>query len=308
LGETRTLFKLAGKADGPTLRGGDLETSVNISAVSEFARYRGEAVENDKYIKENFKSGRKNDRTVAGGFDLVLLKRTEVSLSGSSFGDTVSASSGGRLAIGQWFFGDQLRFGVQGQKIIQKRPEQSFLDTDGVTVNLGSRVITDVGGVSIKAIMNPTTIVTADYNRVVSTNRPVLHAYAGGIRQFFPGCECAVHGEAARVINLGQISTNTSNGELVGTQFSIAYLQSLPGNVNGRLGYRYAREDEYKRAYADHLVFGADSYSAAVSKEMTGGLVGGAIKSLTADLAVNRYIQNDAGSATTMELGAAVKF
>jgi hypothetical protein len=110
------------------------------------------------------------------------------------------------------------------------------------------------------------------------------------------------------VINLGKLNTNMSAGELTGSQFTVSYLQSLWPKAHGRVAYRYAREDEFTRAYEDHLVFGADSYVAALSHELDGVVIGDSERTVLLDVAATRYLHNKEGSATTLELGGSVKF
>lgn len=305
-GETRSMFKLSGRADAPVMMSGNLQSSFNLSAVAENARFKREAYASDDYIKKNFSSGQKSDRSVDGGFDWIYTKRTELSIGATRASDSVTTTEGGRASIGQWFLGDQLRVGVSAQRFFTSRPKTTPLDKDAVTLNPNAKLATEVLGTSLKVILNPTTIVTADYGYVENTDRPPLSSYALGVRQFLPTCACAVHGDFARVINLGKLNTNMTTGELTGTQWGVAYLQTLPGNLHGRIGYRYAREDEFTRAYQDHLVFGADSYTGALSKEVQGGDV--LPKPMTFDMALTRYVHNAAGSATTVEMGAGMKF
>lgn len=307
-GESRALFKFSGRADAPASYAGSLQTALNVSVTTERARYAGEAFADDDYIKKNFESGKKSDNLFDGSIDLVFNKRTELSLGGASSSDTVTKSQSGRMSLGQWLFGDQLRVGVAAQRSFTKRPKTTPLDKDAVTLTPSPKIVTESIGPSVKAILNPTTIISGDYSYVKSTDRPVLRSYNVGVKQFFPGCACAVHGEAGRTINLGDLNTNMTTGELTGTQFSLAYLQTLPGNAHGRLAYRYAREDEYTRAYRDHLVFGADSYTATVAKEFQAGVSDGPQRPLMVDLSMTRYLHNDAGSATTIEMGAGLKF
>jgi hypothetical protein len=303
-GESRSLLKVSGRVDAPQAMSGNLQTSFNMSASSELASYEGQAVTENDYIKKNFTSGRKTDSSMDGGIDWIYGKRSEVSVGASRLSDSVTVSQGVRGSLGQWLFGDQLRVGFSAQRLSTTRPGSTPLDKDAVTLTPSSRLETTVYGTSIKSILNPTTIVTADVASVISTDRPPLQSYAAGLKQFFPDCSCAVHADAGRVINLGKLTTNMTTGELTAVQWSLAYLQTFPGQLHGRLGYRYAREDEFTRAYQDHLVFGADSYSGALSKDVVGLLQ----QPVTLDLAMTRYVHNSAGSATTVEMGAGVKF
>jgi hypothetical protein len=296
------MAKLTGRADAPAFASGDGQLSLSVSAQSETIK------NNDKYMQTHFEHGIRRETSFSADVLTTLAKRSEVSLGGSVSGDTVTRSKSGRASFGQWFLGDQLRVGVAGSNSVIERPKDSFLDYDSATVALVPRVESSSGSINLKAILNPRTIASGDYTVVRSSERPLLRSWSVGLKQFIDQCDCAVHGEAARVINLGKLDTTMSVGELTGTQFTVAYLQSLWKNAHSRLSYRYAREDEFTRAYGDHLVFGADSYVAGLSQELDNVTVAGAARPVLLDVAATRYIHNRAGAATTVELGGSVKF
>jgi hypothetical protein len=301
-GESRVMAKFSGRAEAPAFAGGDGQASLSLSAQSETIKA------DDKYMQTHFEQGIR--RETSFGVDLLttLAKRSEVSLGASVAGDTVTRSKSARASFGQWFLGDQLRVGIAGSNSVTERPIDSFLDYDSVTVNLPPRVVASSGSINLKAILNPRTIASGDYTLVSSSERPLLRSWSVGLKQFIDSCECALHGEAGRVINLGKLDTRMSVGELTGTQFTVAYLQSLWKNAHSRLSYRYAREDEFTRAYGDHLIFGADSYVAGLSQELDNVMVAGDARPVLLDVAATRYIHNQAGAATTVEIGGSVKF
>ena len=305
-GESRSMAKLDGRADLWPMMSGDLQTYISINAAFERVRFENPA--DSKYMSTNFPEGRRLDRNV--GFDNAWTyeKRTELSFGGAVSGDGVTKTTTKRVSLGQWTAGDQLRFGVFGATSETKRPTDSFLDYDSETIDLKGRVISQTVGTAIKAILNPSTIVTAEVSSVRSTERPNLHAWAAGIRQFVSPCDCAFHGDVSRAVNLGKLDTNMANGELTGLQWTAAYLQSFGSRTQARVAYRFAREDEYTRAYGDHLVFGADSYTAALTHEIPNARMQGAERPLLLDVAATRYIHNKGGAATTLEAGAGVKF
>jgi hypothetical protein len=301
-GESRTMVRFLGRADVPSFAGGDGVFALSLSAQSENVK------SDDSYTTKNFDNGRRVDRNLGIDGSLTWAKRTELTLGGAAAGDSVSKTWSARAGLGQWLLGDQLRIGLNAASSKTSRPADSFLDYDSSTVNILPEASSVTGAINIKAILNPKTTVSADYVVANSSERPLLHAWSAGIKQYFDACDCAVHGDLGRVINLGKLNTNMSAGELTGSQVSISYLQTLWSKAHGRLAYRYAREDEFTRAYEDHLVFGADSYVAALSQELPGDLVGGGDKAVLLDLAATRYLHNKAGSASTVELGGSVKF
>lgn len=301
-GEERTMAKVVGKVDAPIMADGDLAMSFVLVAQSEDIR------SNDKYTNANFQGSRRRNNSLGLDNSLTLMKRTELSIGGTRSWDSITSMTSMRFGVGHWFLGDQLRIGVFGADFKTIRPIDSFLDYDSVTINLRPEVTSASAGFNLKAILNPKTILTGDYSVTRSSERPILRAWAIGIKQYFDNCDCAVHGDAARIINLGKLDTNMANGELTGSQWTLAYLQSLYSKAHARIAYRYAREDEFTRAYGDHLVFGADSYVAAFSQELEGINIGGLERTMLVDVAATRYIHNKSGSATTLEFGGSVKF
>lgn len=301
-GEERTMAKMVGKVDAPVLAGGDLAMSFAVAAQSEDIR------SNDKYTDANFQGSRRRNHSLGLDQSLTLMKRAEFSFGGTRSWDSITSVTSLRFSVGHWFLGDQLRVGVFGTNSRTIRPIESFLDYDSVTINLRPEVITASAGINLKAVLNPKTILTGDYSVARSSERPILRAWAIGMKQYFDGCDCAVHGDAARIINLGKLDTTMANGELTGSQWTLAYLQSVWNKAHTRIAYRYAREDEFTRAYGDHLVFGADSYVASFSQELEGINIGGLERTMLVDVAATRYIHNKSGSATTVEFGGSVKF
>ncbi len=305
-GESRSMAKINGRADVPAMASGEVQSSLSINATIEGVSIEGD--EKNEYMKKHFPTGQRLDQNFGLDSDWTFSKTSNFTFGGSVSGDGVVKTTSKRASAGQWLFADQLRVGVYGSTSETKRPEAGFLDYDSVTLVFKSRTVANTGGLSLKAILNPTTIVTADYASVQSTDRPHLQSWAAGVREFIAACECSVHGDVARVINLGALNTNMSTGQLMGTQATVSYLQSLWKDGHGRLAYRYAREDEYTRAYNDHLAFGSDSFTAAVSHEFQKARIGGHDRPLLMDLAATRYLDNASFSGTTMELGATVKF
>jgi hypothetical protein len=224
------MAKLDGRADLWPMMSGDLQANISINAAFERVRFENPA--DSKYMSTNFPEGRRLDRNV--GFDNAWTyeKRTELSFGGAVSGDGVTKTTTKRVSLGQWTAGDQLRFGVFGATSETKRPTDSFLDYDSETIDLKGRVISQTVGTAIKAILNPSTIVTAEVSSVRSTERPNLHAWAAGIRQFVSPCDCAFHGDVSRAVNLGKLDTNMANGELTGLQWTIL-ARAIQGHWHG---------------------------------------------------------------------------
>ncbi len=302
-GESRSMARLTGRGNLPAMLSGDVTSDLVLSGSIETLRSDAAAFDDNAYMKENFPGHVRYERNVGVDSEWTFAKRTDFAVGGGMSGDGVTKSKTKRGSVGQWFLGDQLRLGFAGSATETTRPAAQILDTDYTRLDIRPDVRSTSTGVSAKAILNPTTIVNADYTQVRSTDRPALHAWNAGVREHIVSCDCAVHGDVGRVINIGAINTNMTDGELTGTQWGLAYLQTLWAEGHFRLGYRFAREDEYTRAYGDHLVFGSDSYTAAISHEISGETT----KTLI-DVAATRYIRNKNGTGTALEMGAAVKF
>ena len=305
-GESRSMARVLGRVEAPKILSGELQAGLSINASVERLRYEDDA--KPDYMKKNFDSNQRIDQSFSFDNDWTLAKRTEVTVGASFSGDGVTSSQSRRSSLGQWMLNDQLRLGLAVSSSETRRPRNEIVDYDSSTIALKPRVISNSAGVLFKAILNPTTMVNGDYNQVLSTDRPRLHSWSAGVKQYIPPCDCAVHADVGRVINLGDLNTNMSSGELTGSQWSLSYLQTLAPQTHSRISYRFAREDEFTRAYQEHLVFGSDSYTAAVSHEFQKTRIAGAERPLLMDLAATRYIDNRGSAATTMEMGAGVKF
>jgi hypothetical protein len=305
-GESRSMAKISGRADVPEMASGAVQSSLTINANVERVQVKG--IASNEYMKKHFPTGQRVDQNFGMESDWTFSKTSNLAFGGSISGDGVVKTTSKRASVGQWLLGDQLRVGVYGSSTETKRPESGFLDYDSVTLVFKPRVVANTAGVSLKGILNPTTIVTGDYSNLQSTDRPPLQSWAIGARQYIPVCECSVHGDVARVINLGALNSNMSAGQLTGTQATASFLQALWKDGHGRIAYRYAREDEYTRAYNDHLAFGSDSFTAAISHEFQNARIHGKERPLLVDVAATRYLDNKHLTGTTMEMGAAVKF
>ncbi len=302
-GESRRMLRATGRADFPAFVAGDVTAYLSLNAAGERVHVDGEAFEENEYMRSNFSGRERIDRSVGVDHGWVMSKRTDVTIGYSVATDTVTTSKTMRAAAGQWFMGDQLRLGLSYAATGTRRPQARILDTDYTGINIRPQVTSRASGLNVKGILNPTTIVTGDYTHVQSSDRPVLHAWNLSVRKYEPVCDCAVHLEGGRVINIGALNTNMSDGELTGSQWGAAFLPTLWRGGHARLAYRYAREDEFTRAYGDHLVFGSDQYALGISQEFQGDG-----RTTLIDFGATRYIRNRYGTASALEAGASIKF
>jgi hypothetical protein len=158
----------------------------------------------------------------------------------------------------------------------------------------------------LKHLATPTLVWGASYTRVESEDRPRLDAYAANIRKYLPEVSSAIHGSAARLINTGEVSTNTSIGSLAGVQAELAFLKELWKGAASRISYRYVREDEETRAFGDHIIYGSDNYSAGFTQDLKRGTI--SQYPTTVNVAVTRSISNSETHATSGEAGLGMKF
>jgi hypothetical protein len=302
-GEARSMLRATGRADLPAMSSGEMQSSLVVNAAMESVRVDGEAYEGNEYMKTNFSDHQRLDRSIGIDSEWIISKRTDFTVGYSVTSDTVTTSRTARAAAGQWFFGDQLRLGLSYAATQTRRPAARILDTDYTGINIRPRVTSRAWGVNVKGILNPTTIMSGESIRIFSSDRPVLNAWSMSVRKYFESCDCAFHVDGGRVINIGALNTNMSDGELTGSQWGLAFLPTLWKSGHARLAYRYAREDEFTRAYGDHLVFGSDQYAVAISQEFQGDGV-----TTLLDFGVTRYIRNRNGTAMALESGASIKF
>jgi hypothetical protein len=265
-----------------------------------------EDISEDKYMSESFPEGFRSQRSVNLSTSHTFDKLTDFRFGGGVTSDLRTKSRNWSSGIGHWWFHETIQTNIDFSRTVVDRPYSYILDYDAETIDLPAHVNSGGGSLSFKHLATPTTMWGGAYARVESSDRPRLDSYSLMIRQYIPVLTASVQGNAARLLNTGPVGLETATGSLAGVQFEFAVMKSLWDGASGRAGYRYAREDEFTRAYGDHLVQGSDSYSLGISQDIKKGVL--ADRALTVSANGTRYITNIGVAATLGEAGLSVKF
>jgi hypothetical protein len=291
VGESRQLYQLEGILE--PLPSQQLALSANVESVRRDDQ-------DDVYMQDHFPEGRREKRGVSGFAKQTWFKLNETREQAAWQSDGVTTTKSYSFGVSRWVFQETLQLGVDGTRYETDRPESSILDYDGEQVVMGPQVTSNVFAVSSKWLATSTTIILAEYDRVYTDERPPLYGYKLGVRQFIPSWEAAVHSSVTRVINLGDLSKESNDGELSGWAADIAFLKTLWKEAYARVGYRFYREDEFTRAYGDHQVFASDSASCGF---VTPVPLLDSKKQIRLSANYTRYISNNAVNAQVGELG-----
>lgn len=304
-GESRSEGSVAGTLEsGPYGSTGISSASYTVSGSKE--RIVVDEVGQDKYLEEYFPDGVREQNTVGLSTTHTFKKLTDLRLGGLWSSDSETTSKTWSAGLGHWWFHDSIQTNLDVSRTQTNRPSSAILDYDAETVLLAPSVSNGGATLSVKHLATPTTVWSAGYTRVEASDRPRLDAYRVALRQFIPPATASVHTSLTRIINTGPVTTETTSGSLAGLQAEIAFLKSLWQGAAARLGYRYAREDEETRAYGDHLVYGADSYTLGFTQDVKKGVV--TDHAFTVRATATRYITNRGVSASLGEAGMAVRF
>ncbi len=303
-GETRSAAALGGSItqkpmfDGALSSGSyDLQAGVEQISVKD--------ISHDKYMGEYFQNGVRENRSASLNTTQTIRKLTDLRLGANWLSDTVTTTRSASGGMGHWWFHDTIQTNIDVSKTETNGPTVTILDLDSEAINLGPKVSSGGGTFSVKHLATPTTIWGASWTRIDATDRPVLNAYGLNGKQFIPAWSAAIHGSISRIINTGTIENTTSSGSLTGTQSEWAFLKTLWDGAAARVAYRFVREDEQTRAYGDHLLYGADSYSLGMTQDIKKGVISD--RPLQAHVVATRYISN-AGGAFLGEAGLTTKF
>ncbi|MCX6119821.1 MAG: hypothetical protein NT027_19980 [Proteobacteria bacterium] len=304
-GESRVAGGLTGAIEaGAYGDSGVTSASYTIDASLESIRYKD--ISKNDYMLEFFPSGLKEQQSVSIGTSHTISKINDLRAGGTYSTDSISDSKSWNLGLGRWWFQDSFQTNIDVSQTITSRPSDSILDTDFQLIELGPKVSSRGASLSFKHLATTTTVWGGSYTRVISSDRPRLDAYAVNVRQFIPSVKGAIHAMAARLINTGAVSTDTTLGSLAGVQAEIAILKEIVAGTNTRVGYRYVREDEQSRAYGDHLIYGADNYSWGVTQDIKKNEF--LPRPTVAHFSATRSIANSGIGSTTGEAGLSTKF
>lgn len=280
----------------------------NFQLLLQRDQYRLESMEERKYEEEIYGSSFRVNNTATLGANQTWDKITETRVMGSyqTDGEVRARSFSGGAS--QWLNHETVRLSFDVSRTIVERPLFAILDFDSETVAEPTLATSTGASVGLRHLATPTTIVDYGTSRVESVGRPASQSGTVAVRQFLPPLRGALHAGALRALNRGYISNDTTYGQVDAVSYDAAYLQNLWRGALARVGYRYYKEDETTRAYADEKVFGSDTISAGLSQELPKGAVDGLSQPLTVEISGARYLTNTGIAATTGELGVTARF
>jgi hypothetical protein len=263
-------------------------------------------ISKNNYMLENFPLARREQQTIGLTTSHTIKKLTDVRAGASWSTDQVTFTRSVSGGMGHWWHDDTVQTNVDFSQTSTNRPSDSILDNDFQTVTVASKMASRGATFSVKHLATPTTVWNAGFTRILSSERPRLDAYSVQVKQFIPSITGAVHVSGARLINTGEIGTDTTLGSMTGTQAEVAILKEIVTGTNARASYRYCREDEETRAFGDHLVFGSDSYSLGLTQDIKKGEL--TSRPMTLSVVGTRYLSNADFGAFSAEAGLATKF
>jgi hypothetical protein len=208
----------------------------------------------------------------------------------------------------QWIFGETVRISYDLSRTVVEQPEFRFLDYDSKEVG-NPPIVSSVGStVAVRHLASTTTIMDYSASRIENENRPATNAGTVGLREFVPTLDAAVHVNVNRSYNRGYIGTDTTYGQVDAWSFETAWLQTLWQGASGRMSYRYYKEDETTRAYADEKIFGSDMYSVSFIQRLGKKSVDNVNVPLQLEAGAAKYLTNVGIAANSYEMGVTAKF
>lgn len=282
-------------------------SNYGINATRDYYQNKRAADEDSKNERQLYQGGQRVNDSFSTNIAQTWSRLTETRILGAvSKDETVSAKTAG-LGVGRWFVHEVLQVNVDVSRTFVEKPPQETLDLDAEVITLPANVDATGTTLGIKHLATSKTIANYSYTQVLATDRPPAHTMAAGVRQFIAPLNGALHGNLARMLNRGPVSTETKKGEAAAWQGEIAYLQNLWQGARVRLGYRAYVEDEVTRASQSEKTYGSDTVSLnAVQEIPKGALAGG--RPMSVEAGASRYVNNDRVSANTYEMGLAAQF
>jgi hypothetical protein len=253
---------------------------------------------------ENFRE--QNIFTLSTGQTWEKVTDTRVSATFQS-DDKVTARSVSAGAS-QWIFGETVRVSYDLSRTVVEQPEFRFLDYDSQEVGNPPNVSSVGSTVGVRHLASTTTIMDYSVSRIENENRPATNSGTVALREFVPTLDAAVHINVNRSYNRGYIGTDTTYGQVDAWSFETAWLQTLWKGASGRMSYRYYKEDETTRAYADEKVFGSDLYSVSFIQHLGKKAVDNLNVPLQLEVGAAKYLANVGVAANSYEMGVTAKF
>jgi hypothetical protein len=255
----------------------------------------------DQFSRDVYGTGASKVDSFSLSATRTFAKLTDLTLSGSGAFREGGRSTGGGINVSHWFFHETFRAGLDVSRTFVNQPALAFLDYDSELITPKTETTSSAATVTLRHLATPTTITEYALGRVLRTDRPAEARYRVMVRQYVPKIKAAVEGQVERIFNRGTITTENAYGSVDGWIGAASYTQNLSRLNRARFAYRYYREDEETRAYKDHLIRGADSYSLYLSHDFARSRGAGI------QAGVVRYVANDGLSAAAVDFGVTVQ-
>ena len=257
-----------------------------------------------EYLRQIYGSGSRLNRQATVSATQTYDRVTETRALVSYGTDDVVKVRTWSVGASEWYNHETVRLAIDVSRTIVDQPVYEILDYDSRSI--GNPTVTTAAGATLglRHLATPTTLVDYTLAWLEADNRPATQTGSVAIRQFVTPLHGAIHGGLARSLNRGYIDTNSTYGQVDAWQGDAAWVQNLWTGGLARIAYRYYKEDETTRAYADEKVFGSDTTTFGISQEfkMSGGVP------VTLDAATGRYASNIGVSARTYEAGMTARF
>ena len=220
-------------------------------------------------------------------------KITESRLTFGFTKDQAIASRTGGVGLSRWLWYESLQASVDISKTMVKRPTFEILDEDSDILSPPTRQNSTGITTSLKHLATTTTIADYSFAYFDTNDRPPVRMYSLGIKQFIPPTTSAIHTKLSRAINKGQITQDTTYGEVDAWIWELSFLQNLWKGAMSKIAYRYYKEDEISRVNKNHYVRGSDTISIGFAQELPKGAVDSLKNSsLTIETSATRYLTN----------------
>ena len=234
------------------------------------------------------------------------LGETRVLAAYNSDGQVSSRSWG--VGASQWINHETIRLSIDLSRTLLERPFYGVLGYDSELEAAPTTASSTGATIGVRHLATPKIMIDYTGSYIHMENRPSTEAFGVKIRRFLPRLHAALHGEGVRVYNRGWISTKNTYGQVDAWIGELAWLQHLWQGAQGRVAYRYYREDEVTRVYQDHQVFGSDLITVSVSQKLEARRWTQLSGDLTIDGAASRYLTNTDVAARTFEAGVTAHF
>jgi hypothetical protein len=271
-------------------------------------QYMRTSIVEDEYARRFYGSGYRVLQTanLTATQTWARLSETRQLLTFASDGVVTFRGGGGGGSL--WLFHETLRVGVDFLRMTVMQPEYRILDFDSQEIGTPPLVTSSGATFSVRHLATPTTMIDYTAQGIWADNRPPTSSWGMSVRQFVPFLNGAIHGGGIRAINRGALSVDTTYGQVDAWILDGAYLQSFGRHTHAKVGYRYYREDETTRVYADQLTVGTDRFVVAFSHDLQKGVVENIPYPLAIEGAISRYLTNTQLVARSFEVGVTGRF